>query len=246
MMNEQINGYTDIHTHILPGVDDGSRNLEQTLHMLHLAHQENITTIIATPHYFAGEENASVDQLYTLRDKVQKEATKLNSDMKILLGNELYYSEGIVDALKSKKALTLAESRYVLVEFSVRVLYEIIYRGLGELIRAGYIPILAHVERYHCLDRRDDLIRELIKSGSYIQLNSNSLSGGLFDARAAFNRKLVNMGYIHFIASDCHDDKIRIPNMLSVVGKLQKKCDESILDQIFMRNPLHILENTYL
>ena len=239
-------GYIDVHAHILPGVDDGAGSMEETIRMLRIALEQKITTIIATPHYVAGEANTSVLQLQAIRDRVQTEATKLHKDFEILLGNELYYSEAIVQALKSKVALTLAGSRYVLVEFSVREAYVTMFRGMGELIRAGYLPILAHVERYQCLYKRDDLVRELIKQGCYIQMNSNSLAGGVFNSEAALNRKLFNQGYVHLIGSDCHDDKVRIPNMKSTAKILQTKCDVTLVNRIFMENPLNILENTYI
>ena len=243
---DQLTGYTDVHAHILPGVDDGSRSMEQTIQMLKLALQQKITTMIATPHYLPGEKNASVDQLYTVRDEVQAQATKLHKDYKILLGNELYYSDALLEDLKSKRALTLADSRYVLVEFSVRVSYGTIYRAMGELLQAGYAPILAHVERYQCLNKREDLISEIKKLGCYLQMNSSSLTGGMFHSGASWNRKLVRIGLIHLIGSDCHDDKVRIPSMATAADMLHKKCGDTITNQIFLKNPHHILENTYI
>ena len=243
---KKMDHFVDIHAHILPGVDDGSGSMEETIRMLHIALEQNITTIIATPHFAAGEKNASVEKLQEVRDKVQAEAEKLDKDFKILLGNELFYSEAVIKSLKAKDALTLAGSRYVLVEFSVRESYESIYLGMGELLRAGYIPILAHLERYRSLNKREDLLEELIKQGGYLQMNSSSLIGRIFDSEAAYNRKLFGRGFVHFIGSDCHDGKFRIPSIKTAAGLLQKKCDEKLMDKIFMKNPLNILENTYI
>lgn len=240
------NCYYDIHAHILPSVDDGSGSMEETIKMLQIASEQNIGTIIATPHYIAGSNNTPSEQLMIVRDRVQAEADKLNLELKILLGNELYYSESIIDALNSKEALTLAGSRYVLVEFSVIEAYEKVFRAMGDLIRAGYAPILAHVERYICFHKREYLIGELIKLGCYIQMNSNSVVGSIFNSKAAINRKLINLGFVHFVGSDCHDEKVRIPNMLRAVKTLQKRTDESILNEIFLENPIKILENTYI
>lgn len=238
--------YFDMHTHILPEIDDGPGNLEETVRMLQLALKQGIRTIIATPHYIAGGDNVPVSKLSLVRDQVQEEAIKLDKDFRILLGNELYYSDSIIDALKNKEALTLAESRYVLVEFSVRDTYERIFRGMGDLVRYGYAPILAHVERYRCLYKREDCIRELIELGCYIQMNSCSLVGGIFDLKANINRKLLCQGMVHLVASDCHDDNTRIPFMNTVIGVLRKKCNESLIERIFYQNPQSILENTYI
>lgn len=238
--------YYDIHAHILPGVDDGSHSMEETIRMLQLALNQGIRTIIATPHYIAGSTNASPAKLEAIRSQVQDEAYKLNKDLKILLGNELYYSDSIVDALKKKEALTLAQSRYALVEFAVGDTFERIFRGMSELVRAGYAPILAHVERYRCLNKREDLISDLIELGCYIQMNSGSLLGGIFNSEANYNRGLLSNGMVHLVGSDCHDDKVRTPVMDQAVRALRKKCDESLIERIFMNNPLNILENTYI
>jgi protein-tyrosine phosphatase len=244
-MND-LNYYTDIHAHILPGVDDGSGSMEETVKMLKTAYDQNIRTIIATPHYVAGGTNSPKEQLIEIRDQVQAEAQKLDKEFKILLGNELYYSESIIDALKKKEAFTLADSRYVLVEFSVRDSYERIEKGLRELIYAGYAPILAHVERYQSLYKRTDLISDLVEMGSYIQMNSDSLSGGIFNTEASLNRKLINQGLVHLIGSDCHDSEVRIPRMKDTVKTLLKKCDERLVTTIFMENPMNVLQNNYI
>lgn len=244
-MND-FSGYTDIHAHILPGVDDGAQNMDETIRMLQLANDQGITTIIATPHFAIGGKNTPTRTLETIREQVQQEASRINQDMRILLGNELYYSDSVLEALKQREALTLAGSRYVLVEFSPRESYRNIYKAIGNLIRAGYLPILAHVERYQCLRKQEELIREITELGCYIQMNSDSLIGGMFHSEANYNRKLVNQGFVHFIASDCHNSKNRVPCMQTIVNLLQKKCETGLMEQIFGINPRCILDNTYI
>ena len=143
------NNYIDIHSHILPGVDDGPDSLDQTIEMLYMAVRENITSIIATPHYVPGGNNRSVEDLMDIMNLVQEEAYKIDKNFKLYLGNEVYYSESIVELLKSGEVLTLAGSRYVLIEFSYGISFESMYQGLYKLISHGYIPILAHIERYY-------------------------------------------------------------------------------------------------
>jgi len=244
-MNE-IDRYFDVHSHILPGVDDGSKSMEVTIQMLKLALSQGIRCIIATPHYAVGAKNVSAEYLQKVKTQVQEEAYRLDKDFQILLGNELFYSESIVDALKSGEALTLAGSRYVLVEFSVKEAYRNIYKGMGQLVHSGYAPILAHVERYHCLERKTDFIMELIELGCYIQMNSNSLIGGIFDTEAAYNRKLFSQGLVHLVGSDCHDPIMRVPKMKAAVDTLRKKGDEELIRQIFIDNPLMIMKNIYI
>jgi protein-tyrosine phosphatase len=239
-------GFIDLHTHILPGVDDGSRSMEQTVRMLQIAYDEGIRTIIATPHYIAGAKNLTPEQLKLICSQVQDEAWKIDRDMKILLGNEIYYSESVLEALQSGTALTLAGSRYVLVEFSPKETFNNIFRGLTRLTGAGYLPIIAHIERYRCLYKKEDSIVELHGLGCYLQMNCNSLLGGILDTEAMYHRKLIQLGLIHFLGSDCHDDQIRIPCMMKAKKRLHKRCDEGMLSKLFYEHPLKVLENTYI
>lgn len=241
-----LDGYIDVHSHILPGVDDGSGSMKHTIEMLKLANQEGIKSIIATPHYACGANNKTVEELQNIREQVQIEALKIDKNFQIFLGNELYYSDSIIEDLKVKKAMTLAESNYALVEFSIRASYDTIYNGIKSLILAGYAPILAHVERYQCLKKEEDLIMELIELGAYIQMNSNSLQGSFMDKEASYNRKLFSRGLIHFIGSDCHDAKYRTPKMESTVKILSKKIDKQLLNRVFQDNPQKILNKKYI
>lgn len=237
--------FYDFHTHILPGVDDGAPSMEVTKQMLALAHLEGIHTIIATPHYNSAK-GQDVKKLKELTEKVKEEAKKISSDLIIYLGNELYYSDSIVTDLKAGIALSLAGSRYVLVEFSTSETYSAMFKGLGDLVRAGYAPILAHVERYECLYKKEELILELIELGTYIQMNCASISGGIFNSKSSYNKKLINKGLIHFLSSDCHDTVYRKPLFFSVISSLKGKIQQSRLDSILVQNPKMLLENKYI
>lgn len=243
---KNIGGYFDIHTHILPGVDDGASDIEQTRKMLQIAASEQITTIIATPHYICGKDNPHPEYLKKLKDEVENVAYGISKDFRIFLGNEIFYSESVIDDLKQGKALTLAESNYVLVEFPVSVKYSALYRAAGELIRNGYFPILAHIERYICLNRKPGLVEELIEAGCYIQVNCSSIMGSVLNLDAAYIRKLINMGLVHFLGSDCHNDVKRAPVMKNAVKYLANRCDKEITEKILFDNPLRMLENNYI
>ena len=238
--------FIDIHSHILPGVDDGSSSMEETMEMLRIAGNEGITTMIATPHYAAGSKNMDMEQLVGIKNKVQETAKELELNLDILLGNEIYYSESVLEDVLSGKVMTLADSHYVLIEFGVREYFKTIYHGLQEFVLAGYAPVLAHVERYQCLIKREDLMEELIKLGSYIQMNSFSLSGGFWNTEAAYHRKLVNKGLIHLIGTDCHDAKRRPPCIESAYKAVRKHMSDIQIQQIFVEHPRKILENKYI
>ena len=105
-------------------------------------------------------------------------------------------------------------------------------------VYAGYIPILAHVERYKAVFGHVDKIVELIETGAYIQINAESLIGGIFDKRASFCKKIMKEGLVHFLGTDCHDFRTRRPNMKSAAEVVRKKH----ADQILYENPRRMLE----
>ena len=132
----------DMHCHILPSVDDGSASMEQTEEMLRMADAEGIDVIVATPHFHCGGRCVDVEKLKSRYAEVRDMWKAYGADKELLLGNELFYSDGIVDALQNGMALTLHGTRYVLVEFPTYADFSYILRGVQRLRYAGYRPIL--------------------------------------------------------------------------------------------------------
>lgn len=240
-------GFYDVHTHILPQVDDGAASMDMTIEMLLEANRQGICHIIATPHYIKGSKQVPIEKLRQRLEKVQEEADRILPGVRLYLGNELYYSDSVLEDVQNGQAATLAGSDYVLIEFDVTVEYKEIYRGLRKAVEMGYRPILAHMERYECLYKKYDRIEELLSLGVYLQMNAGSVMGGMFDGRAAWCRRLIQDGYIHLLGSDCHNMEHRPPKMKDAVEVLRKKkISEDILERILFHNPQRILENRYI
>ena len=110
----------------------------------------------------------------------------------------------------------------------------------------GYYPIIAHVERYGCLLKREDLIQELIEMGAYIQVNAETFLGGLFDGYKKFAMKLFSKGMVHFLGSDAHRTDWRRPVMDEAVTFLYKKMDVSIVDKVVKDNPKKFMDKVYI
>lgn len=240
-------GYYDVHCHILPEVDDGSQNMEMTRKMLEIAYTQGIRCIIATPHYISGKTGSNIAERMEIVDKVREVAASVSGELRIELGNELYYSDSILEDLQAKKAATMCGSDYVLVEFSTKIVYKEMYRSLRRLIESGYRPIIAHVERYDCLFKKLELIQELVSLGAYIQMNAESLVGRFMDGYASYCRKLFMSGMVHLLGSDAHGIDFRPPFMEGAIAVLQKKkMDEDLLERILYRNPERIFQNKYI
>lgn len=234
-----MNRWIDIHSHILPSVDDGSVGMTQTKNMLKIAYEEGIRSIIATPHYGAGCRNTDKKELKEKLELVRHMAKQLDEAFCIELGNEIYYSEEIITDLRKGKALTLAGTRYVLVEFAAEEEYKEIKTGLHRLLIYGYLPVLAHVEKYKSLYRNYDGIHDLIWLGAYMQMNISSLTG----KEAAYCKKLLGYELVHILGTDAHSDYRRAPFIDAGLSVIQKKYGESMINQLLTENALKLLHN---
>lgn len=243
----ETNGYIDIHSHILPGVDDGARNMEESIKMLKVAYEQGIRTMYTTPHYGSGKEKyKNSSRLIECFEQLKEQAADVGEEgIELILGNELYYTHSLIDALDTGKAYTMGGTRYVLVEFNFGIDYKELYKGLQQLINAGYRPILAHIERYYCLFRHFSELSALKELGVSLQVNSCSLSAKL-SSEALFCRKVIREGYIDFLGSDCHQLKWRPPVMKDCVHMIEKKTPEKYLNRILYKNPAKLRSNEFI
>lgn len=238
--------YIDMHNHILPGVDDGSRSNEQSLHMLELAYQEGFRTIVVTPHYQEGIYTNSIEFVMDRLGQLRKVLYDNNLDIKLLLGCEIFNSHGIIDLLHKGHLPTIADTRYVLIEFMPSADYRYIKDSLYLLQLEGYRPILAHVERYSELRKDFDRIKDLVDMGILFQINAMSIDGSSGRTISNFTHKLLKKRYVHLVATDCHSDVTRSPRITKAANIIIKKYGEAYKDKLLSHNPKLILENQYI
>ena len=238
--------YTDIHCHILYGVDDGSPDKETSMEMLRMAYKEGIRKIILTPHYKPNHHNASPDRiderLGVLKELLQKEGV----DITLYPGNELLYFDEAVHLLNAGVINTMAYSRYVLTEFMPRDDYTYIKSALYGLLSGGYLPILAHIERYECMMSDLDGAYELKRMGIYIQVNAGSVEGKYGRAAKKYTRTLLEDDVVDFVASDAHNTKSRAPEFNKCIKYMEKKLGEETVKRIMTDNPRAVLEDKYI
>lgn len=227
----------DVHAHILPGADDGAESLEESRRMLEIAYRQGIRQIIATPHYRRGQDT---ERLRALAGELQREAWNVDPCCRIYLGQELMDSEDLIEDLKTGRALTMGGSRYVLIEFHTNASFSHIYQRLRQLEAAGYLPVVAHVERYGCL-RAEGRVRELIETGSCIQMNYSSLEGSVFNKEVRWCRRQVMEGNVHLLGTDMHHAERRSPDIEKALGWLKGHCPRGRLHRMLKKNPEYIL-----
>lgn len=233
----------DIHCHILPGIDDGAETMEETLKMLKMAAEDGIRQMIATPHFHYRRGHASPEQIRMLAARVQKQAEKENIPVKIYSGNELYYTQELLEIVKAGEALTLADSDYVLLEFSMETEGRRIQNAVYEFLAEGYHPVIAHMERYEVFRKDADFTEMLFRMGAYFQLNAGSVAGNAGWKVKRYSKKVLNAGMIHFIATDAHDLKKRIPAFGKTMVQLEKAYGIAAMSEWMHENPMKILKN---
>lgn len=233
----------DIHSHILPGLDDGARSVEQALEMFQIAEQEGITSIIATPHCYGHRKSASPEKIRERLVKMQKELEINHISIQLYSGNEIYYRQGVEEELEKGNINTLADSSCVLVEFHPGEDYRYIVHGLNSLNRYGYSPILAHVERYENLYTKKGRVKELKDCGVQLQVNASSITAkGLTDTYRKRAFMMIKEQLADYIATDAHSDGYRAPMIMACEKILQKKAGRVYTEKLLIENAEHILQ----
>lgn len=213
----------DIHSHILPGIDDGAENMEMTLEMLRNAEKNGTKEIVATPHYLLEYGDASISEVKALTHEVISVANKEGINIKIYCGQEVYYNESIVENYIQGKIGTINDSRYMLIELpmhgfdnnTIDILYELQVRDI--------VPIIAHPERYKPFREEPSLINKYIEAGYLFQINSGSIEGRFGETIKKTAQLFLENNIYNFIGSDAHN----VENRNSGIQKSLELLDKS-------------------
>jgi len=214
----QGNGYVDIHCHLLPGVDDGAGSLEESLRMAEMAVRDGIRKIVLTPHCDHPRIPNSGPAWTAALKSLKTALSARGLHLELVMGGEITLTGETLDRLKCHDLPTLGGSRFVLLELPdppPLALEEELFR----FRLAGFLPILAHVERYRFVQASQDLILRLVAQGALCQVTAMSLTGGFGRRAAKAVRRLLLSGAVHFIATDAHDDARRPPLIQEAVDE---------------------------
>ncbi|MDD4310320.1 MAG: capsular biosynthesis protein [Candidatus Cloacimonetes bacterium] len=193
----------DIHTHLIPNIDDGSQDYGDSLRQLKKMAEGGIKSVYLTSHYFRGHYQYTREEYNRHFDQLSAQVVQAGINLKLIPGFEVFLQPDILTDIK-KHSLTMGDSAYVLIESDLNGLPDDFYNNIYPLLRAGYKPILAHAERYVSIMRKPDQTESLSKRNVYIQTNAGSLLGAYGEKVKQTAWKLVNMGWTHFVASDDH------------------------------------------
>ena len=233
----------DIHSHILPGLDDGAETLEESLAMLKIAVAGGTTDIVATPHANT-EFNFQPD---LVAQKLAELSAAAGDSIRIYTGCDFHLQyENIQDALEHPTKYTINHKNYLLVEFSDLMIFNTTGDIFYQLRAAGMVPVVTHPERNWLLQKRFEAIREWVGEGACLQVTAQSLLGRFGKHAREYAEKLMKAGLVHFVASDAHGTKDRTPNMREAFEYVSDRYGEKRAEQLFVVNPRAALEGERL
>lgn len=241
---KQKNKTIDLHTHIVPGVDDGAESFEESLKMLQIAELDGIEAIVATPHVSSFHNTIKdIEEIITQTQKFIADLNRYAINLRVLQGAEVFFTANLMEYLNEYgDALSINRGSYFLLEFP----FEFIFPGtrgfIFNVLTAGWIPIIVHPERNRVVQRHPEILYDWIKAGALAQVNAGSLTG-LFGAEAqltSFN--LLRHNLVHAIASDAHSPNHRTPELSFVYPILEKEGIE-MADLLVYDIPRAILDN---
>lgn len=202
---------TDIHCHLLPGLDDGAADWDAAMAMARLAVADGTATIVATPHQLGENPQCGGAQIRAQAAELQSRLRRESIALEVLPGAEVRIEPELVSKLQNGEVLTLADRRrHVLIELPHDVYFPI-DRVLGELRAIGITGILAHPERNAGLRANPELIASLVRAGCLMQVTAGSLTGTFGPEVELFTRSLIQRGLVHLVATDAHGAKARRP-----------------------------------
>lgn len=227
----------DLHCHMVPGIDDGSKSWDQSLAMAEIAVADGIQTIVATPHQLGSYSHNHGQSIRSRTSELQQLLDDHRVPLRVLPGADVRIEPGMIEKLKSGEVLTLADRRkHVLLELP-HELYFPLDDVLDSLERIGMVGVLSHPERNQGLLKQPRLVEGLVDRGCLMQVTCSSLMGTFGPAPQQMAEWLLQQGLTHFLATDAHGPSARRPLMRRAFERAETMVGEEIATDLCCRNP---------
>ncbi|AIF53710.1 tyrosine-protein phosphatase [Pelosinus sp. UFO1] len=233
----------DLHSHIIPGIDDGAKDMEMSLAMLQIAVDNGTKGIVATPHVIEGEWLPSWDRILTDCDTLQKEVQKLGIEIPIYPGGEVAIHIDILEKLKGPGAYCINSGRYMLVELPATHIPNFTDEFFFTLQARGITPILAHPERHPELAKKPEILGEWINRGVLAQVNGTSITGRMGERVMKMAELFITNGMVHVLGSDAHRIHNRNTKLTTAVTRMVELIGKEATEKIIKLNADHILHS---
>ena len=238
----------DIHAHILPGVDDGSPDMEDSILMAQLALEGGVDTIIATPHGNLSEDGdiRAQEREHTMAVRralaeLRMELQRRSIPLRICSGMEIFATEDAAELLKDGILLPLLEGPYCLIEFDFGDSAAVCGRRITEMLEAGWKPIIAHPERYDCVQDDPYLAKRWMRMGCQLQINRGSILGSFGREPHTAAWELLEMDLVSYIGSDAHSPYQRTTYMQDVYGVISDAFSVRRANKLLKENAAYYL-----
>lgn len=226
----------DVHTHILQEIDDGCDSIDKSIYLIKDEISNGVDKIFLTPHYDNGKEFNTLDKIKEKFDVLLSRVKEENLNVSLYLGQEYFVDENFYKLLEKGDLVTLNDTKYVLVEFPFFNETDILVH-LSKIISKGYIPIIAHIERYAYLDW--SLLIEFKMVGALMQVNASCLIGEYGKKMKNLAMSAIKDGLISFVASDIHDNRRNY--MRKAYEKIAKKLGAEYAERVFNKNAENLI-----
>ncbi|MBD0413466.1 tyrosine-protein phosphatase [Oryzicola mucosus] len=236
----------DLHSHILPGLDDGSPDLATSVEMARVAVADGITHMACTPHIVSGLYANDAHIIKRQVSLLQRALDAANVSLQLFTGADVHIAPDLVEKISRGTIPTLNGSRYFLFEPPHHVLPPRIEELAARLIQAHFVPIITHPERLGWIAENYVVIENLNRLGCLIQLTADSIVGNFGPLATYYCGRLLDEGRVDIIASDCHGPRIRSPNLSKARELLERKLGREESDRMVLSRPRSILLNEYL
>lgn len=203
----------DLHSHILPGIDDGAKTLDISLEMARIAVDDGIHTMACTPHIYPGLYMNDAAGITRHRDALQAVLDAKGLTLKLVTGADVHLVPGLLDGLRAGRVPTLAGSRYVLLEPSHNIVPPRFLDSVFSLVAAGYTPVITHPERLVWIEEQYPVFAQLIQQGAWMQVTAGALTGKFGPRAKYWGERFLGEGQTHILASDAHSTGRRVPQL---------------------------------
>jgi protein-tyrosine phosphatase len=233
----------DLHCHLLPGIDDGAKDLAVSLAMARVAAADGISTIACTPHILRGVYNNSGPAIRQAVDRLAESIAKAGIPITLVTGADVHIAPDLEVQLRDGRVLTLNNSRYFLLEPPHHVLPPRLEDLIFGLQSAGYVPILTHPERLSWVEGHYDLIRRLVSSSVLMQITAGSVMGRFGRGPRYWAERMLDEGLCHLLATDAHNTERRAPRMADAREVVAQWLGDDEATNLVLRRPQGILNN---
>jgi protein-tyrosine phosphatase len=224
-------------------MDDGASDSSQSVAMAKLMVAQGVTAIACTPHILPGLYHNTGPAIRQATRELQQELERAGIPLRLETGADVHMTPNMIDGLRSGQILSIADSRYVLVEPPQHSAPPQLESFFFNLVVAGYVPILTHPERLPWLSSRYQIIERLVRAGVWMQLTASSLAGGFGRGALYCAERMLEDGYVHLIASDAHDVERRPPDLAAGRDLAARRVGADEAERLVLTRPMGILKD---